>query len=149
MSTRANIIIKDSDTKLYFYRHSDGYPECTGEDLREFCKGEFCKGYTSGRFRDNVSQSAGFLVLHGAGPSQDGINERANKLWDWKCGDYEPTDGLHGDIDFLYVIDLEAKTLEIREPKRSFWDRPYIKNTSRLSIEAFKTELKAVKGGAK
>ena len=27
MSTRANIILKDSYDKLYFYRHCDGYPE--------------------------------------------------------------------------------------------------------------------------
>ena len=36
MSTRANIIIKDSYNKLYFYRHSDGYPEGTMPTLTKF-----------------------------------------------------------------------------------------------------------------
>lgn len=26
MSTRANIIVKDSNSTVYLYRHSDGYP---------------------------------------------------------------------------------------------------------------------------
>lgn len=109
MSTRANIIIQDQSTTLYFYRHSDGYPESTGEDLKEFCKGY------SKNFRADAMQSAGWLILHGAGPSQDGINDRANKLYNWKCGDYEPTNGLHGDVEFVYIIDLDAMILEVRE----------------------------------
>ena len=60
MSTRANIIIKDNYDKLFFYRHSDGYPECTKTSLEEFMK------LYSNKLRDNVSQSAGWLILHGA-----------------------------------------------------------------------------------
>ena len=34
MSTRANIIIKDSYQEQIFYRHSDGYPDGTLPDFR-------------------------------------------------------------------------------------------------------------------
>ena len=40
MSTRAHIVIS-ADNKndvIAFYRHSDGYPSSTGEDLIEICK---------------------------------------------------------------------------------------------------------------
>ena len=36
MSTRANIIIRDDVNKLFFYRHSDGYPEGTLPTLKQF-----------------------------------------------------------------------------------------------------------------
>ena len=36
MSTSASIIIKDKAIKLYFYRHSDGYPETTLTSLNKF-----------------------------------------------------------------------------------------------------------------
>ena len=31
--TRANVIVKYGDRKLFFYRHGDGYPEGLGVDL--------------------------------------------------------------------------------------------------------------------
>ena len=143
MSTRANIIIRDQNTTLYFYRHSDGYPSSTGEDLKEFCKG-YAKN-----FRANAPQSAGFLILHGAGPSQDGINDRCNKLYDWKCGDYEPTDSIHGDVEYVYVIDLETMTLETREPKASFFSAkksPTLKDTK--IVDTFSIMVVSGKRGA-
>jgi hypothetical protein len=103
MSTRANILIKDSSDFLFFYRHSDGYPECTGESLREFVK-----GYAE-KYRSNVMQSAGWLVIHGNKEYSD------NQHNGWKVGAYEPTTGSHGDIDYLYEIDLENKTLSCWE----------------------------------
>ena len=61
MSTRASIIIKDEDEKLIFYRHSDGYPTGTMPTLNKFL--ELVK---SGKIRDNVGQSAGWLIILGA-----------------------------------------------------------------------------------
>lgn len=126
MSTRANIIITDQHgTKLYFYRHSDGYPESTGVDLKWFCE-----GYQK-HMRDDAMQSAGWLVLHGAGPSGDPHNERCNKFrgYEWKVGDYEPTDALHSDVEYIYVIDLEHMILETRETKTGYWDKPSLAKT--------------------
>lgn len=143
MSTRANIIIKDLYTKLYFYRHSDGYPECTGESLKEFCK-----GYTSGKLRDNASQSAGHLIIQGNREySESGLLN--SDCMSWKVGAYEPTDGLHSDVNFVYIIDTEKRTIETRTPKDGFWQRPTLKNTVRVSIEAFQADLKLIQGGVK
>lgn len=61
MSTRANIVIKDRHDKLFFYRHSDGYPEGTLPTLNKFI--DWVK---SGKIRDNVSQAAGWLIILGA-----------------------------------------------------------------------------------
>lgn len=125
MSTRANIIIKDSYTKLFFYRHSDGYPEGTMPELNKFL--DMVK---SGKIRDNAQQSAGWLIMLGAveydhhGYSMEEISagisgEPRNSLLKeyvisphcWKVGAFEPTTGIHGDIEFLYVVDLEAKEI--------------------------------------
>lgn len=51
MSTRANIIVKDKHDTLWFYRHSDGYPEGTLPSLNKFL--DMVK---SGKIRDNVGQ---------------------------------------------------------------------------------------------
>ncbi len=108
MSTRANIIIKDRNSKLYFYRHSDGYPECTMESLKGFCK------MYNTQLRSNVSQSAGWLILYGAveyGFKGDLTDSSGNEFTGWKVGAYEPTTGIHSDIEYLYIIDLEEGTL--------------------------------------
>lgn len=104
MSTRCNIVIKDDyGSELWFYRHSDGYPECAGESLKEFCQ-----GYASGKLRNNVEQSSGWLILH--------RHEEYKKYgYDWKVGAYEPSVGQHGDIEFLYTIDLGGKFLEVKD----------------------------------
>jgi hypothetical protein len=125
MSTRANIIIKDDNTILYFYRHSDGYPEITGADLIEFIK------MYSTKLRDNPLQSAGWLILRGHEEyKKDNYNP-------WKVGAYEPTDRLHADVEYIYVIDLKLKKLVCMEPTEKFWDKQLLTNT-KLSKE-FKT----------
>ena len=114
MSTRANIIIEDKSDKLYFYRHSDGYPETTMESLKEFVN------MYKDQLRGNVSQSAGFLILKGAIEygftgditKPDGGEYEFNK---WKVGAYEPTTAVHGDIEYLYTIDLVNKELKCYE----------------------------------
>lgn len=53
MSTRCNVIIKDEDQKLIFYRHSDGYPGGVKDSLNLFM--QFLK---EGRIRDNVGQAS-------------------------------------------------------------------------------------------
>ena len=61
MSTIANVIIKDESDKLYFYRHSDGYPEGTMPSLNIFLN-----WIKEGKIRNNISQSAGWLIILGA-----------------------------------------------------------------------------------
>ena len=110
MSTRCNVIIKDEYDKLYFYRHSDGYPEGAMPTLKLFI--DWLK---DGKIRDNVGQAAGWLIILGA-MEYDSIPGYARPDYygspkDFKCGAYEPTTGIHGDIEFLYIIDLKAKTV--------------------------------------
>lgn len=40
MSTRANIYVVNGDQKSLYYRHSDGYPSCTGVELARIAKEE-------------------------------------------------------------------------------------------------------------
>lgn len=129
MSTRANIIVKDNYDKLFFYRHSDGYPEGTLPTLKIFLQ-----WVKDGKIRNNTMQAAGWLVILGAleyatipdvkGSETspfEGYSYRETDLSalqepkDWKAGAYEPTNGIHGDIEYLYIIDLNKKTVECFE----------------------------------
>ena len=131
MSTRANIIIKERfGHELWFYRHSDGYPEGTLPTLKKFLR-----WVKEGRIRDNAEQAAGWLIIIGAEeykdrhlnqnypygdnyidyqgfiPSEPGPKE----MFTWKVGAYEPAVGEHGDIEYLYTVDLDTKQITYKE----------------------------------
>ena len=121
MSTRANIIIEDEYEKLWFYRHSDGYPEGTLPTLKKFMRWVKEK-----RIRDNAQQAAGWLIVIGneeyrgknvlshygdedkkvCGVDVQHEPGKAGSMSGWKVGAYEPTLDQHGDIEFLYTLDL-------------------------------------------
>jgi hypothetical protein len=120
MSTRANIVVKDgSGDELIFYRHSDGYPEGALPTLQRFLD---C--VKSGAIRDNVGQAAGWLIVFGRQEYAEGESDWNKSFrqgeptgenpggYGWKVGAIEPTTGIHGDIEWLYVIDLKAKTIK-------------------------------------
>ena len=130
MSTRANIIIKDKYNELWFYRHSDGYPEGTLPTLEKFVR-----WVNEGKIRNNASQAAGWLILIGAEEYNHAYVEgkqvqlSAEKAFSpenkggfstWKCGAYEPTSGQHGDIEYLYTIDLSNTPVKIDVKKVAF-----------------------------
>ena len=122
MSTRANVIIKEGKEQLFFYRHSDGYPETTEPVLKIFLS-----WLKDRKIRNNISQASGWLVLLGAleynnVPKYNIDTEKCETLTfdmctfvenpkDWKVGAFEPTTGIHGDIEYLYTIDLIKETL--------------------------------------
>lgn len=110
MSTRCNIKVIENDEELWFYRHSDGYPEGVMPVLKEFLK--YLK---SGAIRDNISQASGWLVYFGA--KEYGLHDPDSKdgFSGWKVGSIEPTTGQHGDIEYLYIIDLVKKTIKTKE----------------------------------
>lgn len=142
MSTRANIIIeergewggKSYSNRLYFYRHSDGYPEGVKPTLDKFV--DWMK---RGLIRNNLIHAAGWIILLGAieynsmpeyEPEDTNIESLKGKYGDvstvkdpadWKVGAYEPTSGLHGDIEHLYLIDLKNK--EWSEISENEWDK--------------------------
>lgn len=115
MSTRAQVKIVDGFQELWFYRHSDGYPEGAMPTLQKFLD-----GVKSGKIRNNVEQAGGWLILIGAEEylqyRGEGavITEPLDGLSGWKVGSYEPCAcrELHGDVEWLYTIDLKAKTIE-------------------------------------
>ena len=108
MSTRCQVIIKDEYAQLWFYRHCDGYPEGTLPTLKKFLSWVIDR-----RIRDNVEQSAGWLVMLGAQEYSVGDEPGHDiAISGWKVGAYEPcTPVRHDDIEYLYTIDLQAKTL--------------------------------------
>lgn len=128
MSTRANVVLQDGDRKLFFYRHSDGYPEGVLPTLNKFC--DWIK---SGKIRNNLSQSSGWIIMLGAMEyktvpstafeqkkvSKHGGNEdyeiHFDSPKDWKVGAYEPTDGLHGDIAYIYTINIYDGSIKVEE----------------------------------
>lgn len=128
MSTRANIIItKPSwNDHLKFYRHSDGYPEGVKDTLDKFVS------MLEDKIRPNVEQSAGWLIMLGAQeydydrdndfqPKNSTIEELIEDTGfsGWKVGAYEPATCIHGDIQHLYVIDLDKKEwFEIGEGRK-------------------------------
>ena len=128
MSTRCNVIIKDKHNYQVFYRHSDGYPSGVEKSLKTFLSWVDADRFGgNGKIRNNVYQSAGWLVIIGAIEYQtvhpDSFAGWNEKSWyakepetypepnDWKVGAYEPCSGLTGWIEYLYIIDLENREL--------------------------------------
>lgn len=126
MSTRANILLKDEHNDLWFYRHSDGYPSVTAENLKTFVDWNL-----KGLVRNNLTQASGWLIVLGNNElneyvensdspyanheSYGGGSEPHGGFMGWKVGAYEPTTGKHVDIAFLYIIDMKNKTIQIQE----------------------------------
>lgn len=108
MGTRCNVKVTDGRNTLWYYRHSDGYPECVLPSLEPLMD-----ALRAGHVRDNVGQFSGWLVVIGNKEyNHDRSLPRGTNSWSaWKCGAYEPTTNQHGDIDYLYRIDLVTKEL--------------------------------------
>lgn len=96
MSTRCNVIIKDENTKVQLYHHHDGYPEGVGQNLTEYME-EIKK----------LPQNESSKIL-----------STPLSLAKWLCDEdredeyeLEREVYLHGDIEYLYVIDLGEGTI--------------------------------------
>jgi hypothetical protein len=114
MSTRAGIIIKKGSESLHFYRHCDGYPQGTLPSLNVFL--DWLKADV---IRQNLQQAAGWLIIIGALEYGTIPQIKGNDLTtitppkDWKSSAYEPTTNVdhHGDLEYIYTIDIVAKTI--------------------------------------
>ncbi len=77
---------------------------------------KFLDWVKQGKIRDNVEQSAGWLILIGA-EEDDNKNftpgyGKYPDLLGWKVGSYEPClPEEHGDIRYLYTVNLTDKTI--------------------------------------
>jgi len=81
---RANIIIKEGDAELWFYRHSDGYPDRMMPILEKFME----------RVKAGTYRSTSHCVGH---------------LRFMMSGRLERSAGKHS--EFVYMIDLVKKTV--------------------------------------
>ena len=89
MSTRCNVIIKRKGYQdIILYHHFDGYPQGVGYDLH--CR---LKKINGNWYECDI----------------------ANNLVKDKEDDYEITSCIHGDIDYLYTIDCDAKQLKCNQ----------------------------------
>lgn len=97
MSTRCNIVVRDSKRQYILYHHHDGYPEGVGIDLWN-------------RFSDKLGNTR-----------YDAINVVNELLKDKEDDDYELTHGLHSDIEYLYEIDLMNERISCKSVTN--WDK--------------------------
>ena len=108
MSTRASVQIIDGDNVLYFYQHSDGYPEGLGKTLQQV----LAKKNVSGCL-DDAEYLAGFLLME---VNRDFIERNLS------LPDLVPAFGVHGDEAYTYRIDshtLQITTLKgAKQPRR-------------------------------
>lgn len=91
MATRCNIIVKgkscEKNVKALIYRHWDGYPSCTGVELQDLLN----------------KQCADYIYFDGF------VNSMI------KEGDtYEYSSTIHGDIEYLYTIDLTKRKIYVQ-----------------------------------
>jgi len=123
MSTRCNVLVKDKYSEQWFYRHSDGYPSVTAVSLQKFVN-----WLDKGIIRDNVSQGSSWLIIMGNTEySKDESRctpepSEEDECYGWKVGAYEITSCKHGDIEYLYTIDMHAKTVTVDETTYSYKD---------------------------
>lgn len=89
MSTRCNIVIKHKGyNDIILYHHHDGYPQGVGYDLHSRLK-----------------------KIEGCWYETDIANGLVKDAED----EYEITSCIHGDIDYLYTIDCNTKTLKCNQ----------------------------------
>ena len=84
MSTRSNIIIKKAgqDSQRFVYHHCDGYFEGVGFEIRDNIIPKYIKKY-----------------------KEFSVNDLFVELTDYDS-QYEKTDAIHGDIEYLYILEV-------------------------------------------
>lgn len=100
MSTRANIVIKQGENEATLYHHHDGYPSGVGAGLFSYIN-EILEREDS----DEIMKSPKSLAKYLAGIDDD---------------EYEIEHSLSGDIEFLYIVNLDKR--EITCFSTDIWD---------------------------
>lgn len=95
MSTRSNILVGENQ----FYHHWDGYPEGVGTDLAYFVA-NVNAGYID-NWNSDLDKLAEYIRYSGI-PGRLATERGVDHAYE-----YEPKPGLHGDIEYLYLIDGE------------------------------------------
>lgn len=102
MSTRCNIVITDEKTPdLFIYHHCDGYPEGVGVDLMKSVYKRIAPAF----WETDDKERNDFYYLSKK-------MDVANALLKNKEDDgYELTSDYHGDIEYIYNIDVRKKRI--------------------------------------
>ena len=116
MSTRCNVAIVHGNYQIMLYRHCDGWPENLKYDLDRIVS-----WLKEKRIPEHPSAVASWLILLGTDGffGSSGRIARNKETGDIEPGDsvsqdselspglYRFTTGIHGDIDFFYVVDAK------------------------------------------
>lgn len=100
MSTRANVVIKQGEHAATLYHHHDGYPSGVGADLCSYIN-EILEREDA----DEIMKSPKSLAKYLEGIDDD---------------EYEIEYSLSGDIEFLYIVNLDKR--EIACFSTDIWD---------------------------
>ena len=97
MSTRANIIIRENTTgtEVVLYSHCDGYPDGVGENLGDTIS-DFC------RFNEGHINPANLTAAI-----------MTSNTFDYKYEYDTYNTPIHGDIDYLYIIEIGQKNRDV------------------------------------
>ena len=124
MSTRSNILVGNNQ----FYHHWDGYPEGVGTDLAYFIANVNAGHLESwNKDLDKLSEYIRYSGIPGRLAHERGMDTSY---------EFEPEPGLHGDIEFLYLIDGQKgeyklycvdvwKYCKSTPFEGDFWDHPF------------------------
>lgn len=96
MSTRANILILETGNKVWLYHHWDGYPAYLGAVM-----GEFLRDRIAGHYWD--ASGVANVLIKGHLDGDESVQDDG----------FELTDNRHGDIEYLYIIDMNEKTMRV------------------------------------
>jgi hypothetical protein len=125
MSTRCNIVMQIGQSKIYLYRHCDGYLAETGADILVMLRESWG---TADAHRSPEGAANAFLrSIMAAHYEQQSYEKKPRPI-------YELTNGLHGDIEHAYFVDFEPRfntgPISIRH-----CSRPAKWHTSGLEVE--------------
>jgi hypothetical protein len=131
MATRSNIIVKFGGTTLYLYRHWDGYPAINGaflyESLKHALMGNPHRADVPSRFLNHLF----------------GAREETRKADDSAA--YEFTNGIHGDIEWLYEISFTREGAFVRMVERTGdWKKPFDETILKglpMTVEQFRAAI--------
>lgn len=98
MSTRCHIIIRDESNNFEcrIYHHFDGYPEGVGADLKKYLSQRETNWFGTYIANDLIKGKITTETMNGLKPDMG----------------YEVTFGIHGDEEFVYIIDCDEQTLK-------------------------------------
>ena len=124
MGTRSNLIVRVGQTRVFIYRHWDGYLSENGKDI--------AKAMIAARQNPGRSESTEFLA------NLLNSREEPNSRDPEGRRHYELTADIHGDIEWLYVIDYTADAVLVGYASGSY-DTNFTESSARpvLTLEEF------------